>query len=192
MAPHRQTKPVQHLQTLNPTPMTSTQSFRTKVLVIAMALAGLTGQAGVFVFSDTPTSLSGSFTLTGSESFSVTPSLFTGLFGTESRLFGQRADFDNTPYLSFTFIGVTEGIGFPNNPGAAAPTTSAASGTYFNGGPSGNIEVNWSFSNLSDTGVLGGTFSGEFSFVAVPEPSDYAAIFGTTLVAFGLWRRNRM
>ena len=62
------------------------------------------------------------------------------------------------------------------------------SGTYNNGGAGGDQVVNWSFSNMMDDGT---TFSGNFSFTAVPEPAETAAMVGLGLGAFAWIRRNR-
>lgn len=187
--------------------MTLSQRFRTYVLLTAMLSVGLSSQAQVIVLTDTLTTFSGTFSATGGTSPFKRPTTFAALPDGTGGLTAGRIqeewvdENDGTVFLSVGTSLHLDTVGTPGNPNFSTQQSFSGfgplstSGTYNNGGASGDITVNWSFSNLVNTPGANGTFSGNFSFevvpVAVPEPSGFAAIASASLVAFGLWRRKR-
>ena len=161
---------------------------------VAFALATSTAHAVVLinVTTDTATDFAGSFSVPGYNFAQQLPTTFSALPITDTKLYLERASIHD----QFETLG--GGGGTPDDPQfltTSSFSTFTLSGTYTNGGSSGDQTVNWSFSNLQETnyGQFGGTFSGDFSFslVAVPEPTETAVAVGLGLGVFTLVRRNR-
>ena len=140
-------------------------------------------RAQIFLTVDSAIELSGSFSETGFDFSSSSPVNFASLpAGGAQTVYAAR--FPNNVLQSL-------GTGTPADPRynfAIGTGLATLTGTYSNGGIGGDQVVNWSFSNMVDNGT---TFSGNFSFTAVPEPAETAAMIGLGLGAFAWARRNR-
>ncbi|HTH47657.1 MAG TPA: PEP-CTERM sorting domain-containing protein [Candidatus Limnocylindria bacterium] len=152
-----------------------------------MISVGLLAEARAqILFSvDSPTELTGSFSEAGFNFSASSPVNFASLpAGGAQTVYAAR--FPNN-------VLETLGTGSPDNPHydfsrGTGPAT--LSGTYTNGGASGDQEVSWSFYNMHDDGS---TFTGNFSFTVatVPEPAAVAGVSALGLAAFALFRRRQ-
>ncbi len=162
--------------------------------VVACGFAA-TVRASIFITTDTPTSLAGSFSASGiSGPETGLPTFFADLPAGDNQLTLQRSFSDPIVFDSFG----TGTPGTPSNPTYFQVIISpfaadSLSGQYTNGGIGGDQVVNFAFTDLQDTAGGGGTFSGNFSFTVapVPEPAEYAAVAGLALGVFALVRRGR-
>lgn len=121
-----------------------------------------------------------------------TASLFTGTFSIDDAGFANQS-VSSTLVNTFTILTDGTEAGLGTTDASDLVTFNVANGSVLGGFASGSFlvgatTVNYSFSNVSSTGSI---LTGDFSFAAVPEPSEYAAIAGAGLIGFAAWRRSR-
>ena len=161
-----------------------------KSLLVALACLSTTS-INAAQPSDTPTELSGTFSVSGSNVWSFVPTAFIFLPGgsTDSIIAARNSGGIELGFGSYFAITSSPGLSgwFFNQP-ISSTDIGSYSGSYLRGGQT----VDWSLTGLQSS-VSTETFSGNFSFQvrsSVPDGGSTAAILGVALVGLVALRRR--
>lgn len=192
-------------------------SVRSLVLLAAIMLGGNSAVAGSIIFStDTPTTLRGSFSVTGTDyverladNFQLLPEAAGSLHVYRGRTIEGVGPSGLPAFLAF--LTPKPGIGSIQTQREeiyefAAQDFGPHAGYYLNSLPPDFINlidypgpvIHVLFSNWHDTGGVDGTFSGSFCFSTsesecstIPEPSGIAVLGSGVAALWVTWRRRR-